>query len=138
MAVTTKVANLAATGSRRHYGYDWIIFKKVKETLGGRIRLLISGGAPLAQEVKNFLTVAFSCPVLEAYGITECAGSVASTSRWEWRAGVVGGPLPCLKMKLRDLPELGYLSTDSPPRGEVCVKGLSVFKGYFRNPSLTA
>ena len=50
----------------------------------------------------------------------------------------MGGPLPCLKLKLRDLPELGYLTTDDPPRGEVMIKGLSVFKGYFRNPILTS
>ena len=91
--------------------------------MGGRIRLLISGGAPLAQDVKNFLTVAFGCPILEALGATETAGAIASTSWWETRAGVVGGPLPCGKIKLRDLPELGYLTTDNPPRGEIMVKG---------------
>ena len=75
----------------------------------------------------------FACPVLEAYGSTETAGSICGTSIWDQIAGTVGGPLPCLKLKLRDLPELGYLTTDDPPRGEVMIKGLSVFKGYFRN-----
>jgi long-chain acyl-CoA synthetase len=49
----------------------------------------------------------------------------------------VGGPLACLKLKLRDIPELGYLTTDDPPRGEVMIKGNSIFKGYFRQPELT-
>jgi long-chain acyl-CoA synthetase len=100
--------------------------------------LFISGGAPLDQDVKYFMIVAFGCPVLEAYGAAESAGGISSTGSWETRAGIVGGPLPCLKMKLVDLPELGYLTTDNPPRGEVCIKGNSVFKGYFRNPEQTA
>ncbi len=87
----------------------------------------------------DFIQVAFSCPIFQAYGATEACGCLTSTSAWDRRAGVVGGPLPCLKMKLRDRPELGYFSTDSPnPRGELLVKGNSVFKGYFRNPILTA
>ena len=73
----------------------------------------------------------------QAYGTTETAGCLGTTSAWETRAGIVGGPLPCIKIKLRDLPELGYLTTSDPPRGEICVKGNSVFKGYFRNLSLT-
>ena len=105
--------------------------------MGGEVRLLISGGAPLSQEVKEFLFAAFSCPILESYGVSENSGAVTSTSVWETRAGIVGGPIAGIKMKLRDLPELGYLTTDNPPRGEVCVKGNSVFKGYFRNPALT-
>ena len=117
--------------------YDHFVFNKIKNALGGKIRLLISGGAPLSQDVKDFLFVAFSCPILESYGITEVSGPVTSTSVWERRAGVVGGPIAGIKMKLRDLPDLGYLTTDDPPRGEICVKGNSVFKGYFRNPELT-
>lgn len=53
-------------------------------------------------------------------------------------AGHVGGPLPCIKIRLRDLPELNYMSTDTNPRGEICYKGNSIFKGYFKNAAKTA
>ena len=99
---------------------------------------MISGGAPLSDEVKSFLAVVFNCKIFNAYGATEATGSIACSAAIDTRAGIVGGPLPCLKMKLVDLPELGYLTTDNPPRGEVCIKGNSVFKGYFRNPEQTA
>lgn len=82
---------------------------------------------------------AFCCPVLEAYGTSETSGGLCSTARWDTRAGIVGGPLACVKIKLRDIPDLGYLTTDQPhPRGEVCVKGPSVCPGYFRSPTINA
>jgi long-chain acyl-CoA synthetase len=126
-ALQEKTEALHKTGKLTHPIYDRLIFDKIKQVLGGNIRLLISGGAPLSKDVKDFLFVAFGCPVLEAYGVSENAGAVSSTSRWETRAGVVGGPIAGIKMKLCDIPELGYLTTDNPPRGEVCVKGNSVF-----------
>ena len=68
--------------------------------------MLVSGGAPLQTEVKNFLTVVFSSPMFECYGMTETAGCLTSTCVWERKGGHVGGILPCLRMQLRDLPEL--------------------------------
>jgi long-subunit acyl-CoA synthetase (AMP-forming) len=59
---------------------------------------MISGGAPLLPEVKQFLTVVFSAPIFEAYGLTEAAGSVAATAFWERKGGHVGGILSCLRM----------------------------------------
>ena len=132
-----KTEKMMKTGALTHILYDPLIFNKVKNVMGGEIRLLISGGAPLSQEVKDFLFVAFGCPIMESYGSSENSGAVTTTSIWERRAGVVGGPIAGIKMKLRDLPELGYLTTENPPRGEIYVKGNSVFKGYFRNPDLT-
>jgi long-chain acyl-CoA synthetase len=132
-AINTKLEQLKETAEVTHSVYDKLIFSKIKEILGGRVRFFITGGAPISQEVMDYIKVAFSAPMLQAYGITETCGFTCCSSVWETRAGVVGGPLPCLKMKLIDIPALGYLTTDSPPRGEVLVKGNSVFKGYFRN-----
>jgi long-chain acyl-CoA synthetase len=132
-AVQTKIENLIKNpGDTSHAVYDALIFSKIRKILGGRVKLLICGGAPLAQEVKHFMMAAFSCAVWDVYGITETSGAICSTCNWEVKAGIVGGPLPCVKIKLMDVPELGYLTTDNPPRGEVMVKGNSVFSGYFR------
>jgi long-chain acyl-CoA synthetase len=85
----------------------------------------------------DFFKIAFSCPMIQAYGITETCGFTAASSIWEVRAGVVGGPLPSIQIKLRDVEKLSYFTTDDPPRGEVLVKGNTLFKGYFRNKELT-
>ena len=99
--------------------------------------MIISGGAPLSQQVFEFLKKAFGCPIFECMGATEAAGNLTTTAAWETQAGIQGGPLPCLKMKLVDHPEIGYLSSDTQPKGEIWVKGHCVFKGYFKNPELT-
>lgn len=55
---------------------DKIVFGKVKHRLGGRVRLIVSGGAPLPSHVEEFLKVAMCAPVVQGYGLTEtCAGS---------------------------------------------------------------
>ena len=98
----------------------------------------MSGGAPLSAYIKDALSVCFSVPVFEAYATTETAGSLCITNYWEREAGVVGGPMSCMKIRLNDLTELGYLSTNEPyPQGEVVLKGNNVFKGYFKDPVLT-
>ena len=108
--------------------------KGMSMMFGGRINMIVSGGAPLSQLVFDFLKELFQAPIIECYGATECCGGLTCTFAWEKTAGLVGGPLACVKMKLVDRPDLGYLTTDEPPRGELYVKGNSVFKGYFRRP----
>jgi long-chain acyl-CoA synthetase len=66
--------------------------------MGGRLRFLLSGGAPLSSEVKNFLTVVFSTPVFEAYGLTETSGVLSCSAQWDTKGGHVGGVLPCLRL----------------------------------------
>ena len=50
--------------------------------------------------------------------------------------GNVGLPVPCLEVKLIDVPEAGYLANGSPPQGEICLRGPSVIKGYYKRPDL--
>jgi long-chain acyl-CoA synthetase len=117
--------------------YDKLIFNKIKTLMGGNLRYMLTGSAPLAAEVSEFLQVAFCCPMLEGYGQTETSAGSCISSVVDRSSGHVGGPMACNKIRLRDVPDMGYLSTDNPPRGEICFKGSNVFRGYFKNPDKT-
>ena len=107
--------------------------------MGGRVKFMVTGSAPLAKEIVNFMKIAMCCPFFEGYGQTEtCAGSCLTRSE-DPEAGHVGGVMPQAEMKLVDIPEMSYYSTDEPyPRGEICFKGPNNFAGYFKQPDKTA
>lgn len=67
-ALSSKLDRLRTTGSIYHPVWDRIVFNKVKEALGGRVKLIASGSAPIAPEVLEFLKVAFVTDVVEGYG----------------------------------------------------------------------
>ena len=121
------------------YGmYDKIVCNKFKDILGGRVRVMATGSAPISTDVLNFLKVCFCCPIIEGYGQTESCAASCITQPHDPVAGHVGGPTPAVKIRLRDIPEMGYTTNDSPyPRGEICFKGPQVFKGYFNDPVKT-
>ena len=121
-----------------HKIYDGLVFNKIKAILGGKVRCMITGSAPINPDVLDFLKIAFCCDIIEGYGMTEtCAGSM-TTIYGDPESGHVGGPLQNVKVRLRDIPEMNYLHTSDPPKGEVCMWGSSITKGYFCNPEKTA
>ena len=137
-AVSSKLHYLKEGQGFSHYIYDKLVFNKMKAMLGGRVRLMLTGSAPIAGDVLDFLKICFCCDILEGYGMTEtCAGSVI-TYPGDPETGIVGGPVHNVKIRLRDIPEMGYLSTADPPKGEICFWSPSVTKGYFLNPEKTA
>jgi long-chain acyl-CoA synthetase len=72
-------------------------------------------------------------------GMTEAACTICMTSPGDVSTGHVGSPLPCCEVKLVDIPEMKYMHSDNPhPRGEVCVRGPIIFKGYLKNAQQTA
>src|SRR5690554_4000543 len=101
-------------------------------------RIMLTGSAPISPEILSFLRVSFSCPVVEGYGQTECVSGCCIQNLEDTSVGHVGPPIPCNEVKLVDVPDMDYLSTDKPfPRGELCVRGHNVFKGYYKNPEKT-
>ncbi|KAG2642340.1 hypothetical protein PVAP13_2KG280300 [Panicum virgatum] len=118
--------------------WDNIIFKPIRAMLGGRVRFVLCGGAPLSSDTQRFMNICLGVPVGQGYGLTEtCAG--AAFSEWDdTSVGRVGPPLPCCYVKLVSWEEGGYTISDSPmPRGEVVVGGYSITKGYYNNDAKT-
>jgi len=84
----------------------------MKAVLGGRVRFMTTASAPISSETLDFLKIAFCCPILEAYGQTECHGASHLTHINDGISGHVGGLSVTLEMKIQDIPEMNYFSTD--------------------------
>ncbi|KAM6952652.1 long-chain-fatty-acid--CoA ligase 1-like isoform 1-T2 [Lycodopsis pacificus] len=131
-----KEAEMRSGIVRRDSIWDQLIFRKVQASLGGRVRLMLTGAAPISPTVLTFLRAAVGCQFYEGYGQTECTAGCTMTMPGEWKAGHVGAPLPCNSLKLVDVSEMNYLAVNG--EGEVCVKGPNVFQGYLKDPEKTA
>ncbi|KAL2524822.1 Long chain acyl-CoA synthetase 8 [Abeliophyllum distichum] len=118
--------------------WDIIVFKKIRSILGGEIRFMLCGGAPLSGDTQRFINICMGAPIGQGYGLTETFAG-AAFSEWDDKSvGRVGPPLPCCYIKLVSWEEGGYTVTDKPmPRGEVLVGGCSVTAGYFNDDSKT-
>lgn len=118
--------------------FDKIVFKKVKEGLGGNVKMILSGAAPLATHVEEFLRVVSCAHVLQGYGLTEtCAGTFATLPDEMSMLGTVGPPVPNVDVRFESVPEMGYDALSSVPRGEVCIRGDTLFSGYYKREDLT-
>ena len=103
---------------------DRLVFSKVKERLGGRLRIPISGGAPLAKEVAEFFH-AMGISIREGYGLTECTTAATTNRADRYRFGTVGPALPGFELRVAE-------------DGELMIRSETVFAGYFKDPEATA
>jgi long-chain acyl-CoA synthetase len=125
-------------GYVRHSLWDRLVFGAVRARLGGKVQFMMCGAAPISSEVIDFLRICFSVKFIEGYGQTEGTGGSCCTHGDDVEAGHVGAPMPHVLCKLRDVPSMNYYHTDKPfPRGEICFKGASIFKGYYKEPEKT-
>ncbi len=138
-AIKEKSETYKMTGTLVHPAYDAAVLKNIRPILGGRVRSMTTGAAPINADVLAFLQVAFSATIHEGYGQTEALITTITEKNDVNSAGTVGGPAPSIRFRLKDIPEMGYLHTDKPnPRGELQFYGNTLFQGYYKNPERTA
>ena len=104
---------------------------------------MITGSAPIAKEVVTFLQACFCCPIVNGYGQTEGTAPSNVTFTGDPLTGHAGPPFPTNEIKLIDVADMNYKSTDKDefgrdaPRGEVLYRGNNVFKGYYNQAHIT-
>lgn len=109
------------------------LFRKIRYFLGGRVRLMLSGGAPLSPDTHNLTRTCICVPLMQGYGLTETTACATVTNPKDRTTGRVGAPLMGIKIKLVNWEEGNYLTKDEPhPRGEIHVGGDNVALGYFK------
>ncbi len=107
----------------QHRLADRLVYSKVKERLGGRLRVGISGGAPLAQEIIELFHT-LDILILEGYGLTECTSAATVNRPGRFRFGTVGPPLPGFEVKTAE-------------DGELLIRSETIFAGYFKDEEAT-
>ncbi|EOA83939.1 long-chain fatty acid-CoA ligase [Exserohilum turcicum] len=115
---------------------DAIVFNKVKEATGGRLRICMNGGGPIAKETQRFISIAIT-PMISGYGLTETCAMGALMDPLAWNEHALGEMPGSIEMKLVDFADAGYFATNKPPQGEIWIRGGGVTDGYLDMPEET-
>lgn len=132
--IATKRSNQGRLGRRERLLLalgDKLLFSKVRQRFGGRLRFVVSGSAALSPVVAEFID-ALGIDVFEGYGLTETSPVVSANYPGQRKIGTVGRPFPGVEITI------DTSVTGDPEHGEIIVRGPGVMKGYFNRPEETA
>jgi len=115
---------------------DALIFKKLKDATGGRLRIAFNGGGPISVDTVKFISYAIT-PMIQGYGLTETSAMGAIQDPLEWNPYTLGDIPGSVEIKLVDFEDAGYFSTNNPPQGEIWIRGDAVTEGYWDNDEET-
>ncbi|EAU34876.1 conserved hypothetical protein [Aspergillus terreus NIH2624] len=115
---------------------DAVVFRKLKEATGGRLRIVMNGGGPISKETQKFLSMAIA-PMISGYGLTETSAMGALNDPQAWNPDALGDIPASIEVKLVDFPDAGYFTKSNPPQGEIFIRGGSVAKSYWENEEET-
>ena len=141
--ISTKTASLRLPDSpeatNRHAIYDRIWGRKVASALGlDRTHTMVSGSAPLDPSLQTFLRAVFGNRLLQGYGLTETYAIGLQQLEGDYSVGNCGAVAPTSEICLANVPDMEYLVTDQPqPRGELLIRGPTLFSGYYKNEEET-
>jgi long-chain acyl-CoA synthetase len=107
----------------RHAVFDRLVYSKLRAAMGGRVLYAVSGGAPLSTRLGHFFR-GVGVTILEGYGLTETAAPATMNRPASMKIGTVGPPMPGVGVRIAD-------------DGEILIRGINVFKGYWNNQTAT-
>ncbi|XP_058792342.1 long-chain-fatty-acid--CoA ligase 4 isoform X1 [Phymastichus coffea] len=124
--------------TRRGYDtpiFDKTIFAAAKHVLGGRVRMILTGGAPLSPDTHMQVKLCLCVTVIQGYGLTETCSCATVMDAYDRSTGRVGAPTTVCDIALENWEEAGYKVTDKPnPRGEIIIGGDNISEGYYKLP----
>jgi len=128
--------------------YDAVVWKGVANKMGlNKCKITVTGAAPMPGYLMEFMKLVTGCPMLQGYGLTETTASGTISLPEDTTVGHIGVPLMGCEIRLKDVPEMNYLHTDTcivdekelqTPRGEIQIRGEVVFRGYYKMKEKTA
>ena len=108
---------------------DSVVFKKVAEATGGRLRICMNGGGPIAKDTQRFISMCIA-PMISGYGLTETSAMGVLMDPLAWTDSALGEMPGSIEVKLVDFADAGYHATNDPPQGEIWIRGDPVASGY--------